>query len=170
MVPKLSGFFQIFSHFPDGFKTVRNCPDLFPFSGSFQNCLELSRSFSLFRTVSKLPGFFQIFFHFPDGFKTLRIFPNHFPFTGQFHNCLDFSRSFPIIWMVLKLSGCDYHIYCILAKEHWIRIIWQCCERQTRTFLGLSRKTDACASSGKFLRVESCYPESFGFLRLCKSA
>ena len=22
-------------------------------------------------------------------------------------------------------------------------------------------------SSGKFLRVESCYPESFGFLRLC---
>ena len=34
-------------------------------------------------------------------------------------------------------------------------------------FLGLSRETVSCTSSGKFLRVESCYPENFGFLCLC---
>ena len=33
-------------------------------------------------------------------------------------------------------------------------------------FLGLSWETVSRTSSGKFLRVESCYPESFGFLRL----
>ena len=33
--------------------------------------------------------------------------------------------------------------------------------------LGLSWETVSRTSSGKFLRVESCYPESFGFLRLC---
>ena len=33
-------------------------------------------------------------------------------------------------------------------------------------FLGLSWETVSCTSSGKFLRVEGCYPESFGFLRL----
>ena len=33
-------------------------------------------------------------------------------------------------------------------------------------FLGLSWETVSRTSSGKFLRVESCYPESFGFLCL----
>ena len=33
-------------------------------------------------------------------------------------------------------------------------------------FLGLSWETVSRTSSGKFLRVESCYLESFGFLRL----
>ena len=34
-------------------------------------------------------------------------------------------------------------------------------------FLGLSWETVSRTSSRKFLRVESCYPESFGFLCLC---
>ena len=34
-------------------------------------------------------------------------------------------------------------------------------------FLGLSWETVSRNSSGKFLRAESSYPESFGFLRLC---
>ena len=33
-------------------------------------------------------------------------------------------------------------------------------------FLGLLWETVSRTSSGKFLRVASCYPESFGFLRL----
>ena len=42
---KLSGFFQIISHFPDGFKTSRIFPDHIPFSGRFQNLPDFSRSF-----------------------------------------------------------------------------------------------------------------------------
>ena len=34
-------------------------------------------------------------------------------------------------------------------------------------FLGLFWETVSRTSSGKFLRVQSCYPESFGFLCLC---
>ena len=34
-------------------------------------------------------------------------------------------------------------------------------------FFSLVVKTVSRTSSGKFLRVESCYPESFGFLCLC---
>ena len=64
--------------------------------------------------VSKLSGFFQIFSHFPDGFKTIR--------------------------------------------KSW---------EANKCFLGLSRETVSRASSGKFLRVKSCYPEIFGFLCLC---
>ena len=37
-------------------------------------------------------------------------------------------------------------------------------------FLGLSWETVSRTSSRKFLRVESCYPESFGFLCLCTMA
>ena len=38
-------------------------------------------------------------------------------------------------------------------------------ERITR-FFDVSREMDPRASSGKFLRVENCYPESFRFLGL----
>ena len=36
-------------------------------------------------------------------------------------------------------------------------------------FLGLLWETVSRTSPGKFLRIESCYPESFGFLRLCSA-
>ena len=102
-VSQLSGFFQIISHFPDGFTTAPIFPDHFPFSGQFHNCPEFSRSFSIFQMVSKLSRFFQIISHFPDSFTTVRIFPDHFPFSGWFQNSPGFSRSFPIFRMVSKL-------------------------------------------------------------------
>ena len=57
---KLSGFFQIISHYPDGFKTIQMFPDHFPFSRKRHNCPDFSTSFPIFRTVSQLSRFFQI--------------------------------------------------------------------------------------------------------------
>ena len=40
---KLSRFFEMISHFPEDFKTVRIFPDDCQFSGRFQNCPDFSR-------------------------------------------------------------------------------------------------------------------------------
>ena len=87
--------------------------------------------------VSELSGFFQMTANFPDDFKTVRIFP--------FFYCI-----------VLYYSSRT-------LNTHSLAMSW---EANTR-FLGLSRETVSRASSGKFLRVKSCYPEIFGFLCLC---
>ena len=66
MVLKLSGFFQIISHFSEGVKTVRIFPDHIPFSWQFQNSLDFSGSFPIFRIVSQPSKISQIISHFPD--------------------------------------------------------------------------------------------------------
>ena len=53
-VSQPSGFFQIISPFLNGVKTVRIFLDHFPFSGRFHNCPDFSRSFPIFQTVLKL--------------------------------------------------------------------------------------------------------------------
>ena len=80
----LSGFFQTISHFLDGFKTIRIFSDHLPFSGQFHNCLDFSRSFPIFQTVSKPSAFFRIISYFPDSVTTVWIFPDHFPFSRRF--------------------------------------------------------------------------------------
>ena len=112
--------------------------------------------------ISKLSGIFQMTANFPDDFKTVRIFPDecqfsgwfqncpNFPddckFSGLFQNCPDFSRWLPRTFPTYSLA-----------------MLWEARVR----FLGLSWETVSRTLSGKFLRVESCYPESLGVLRLC---
>ena len=62
---KQSGFFQMISNFPDGFKTVRIFPDVCQFSGRFQNCPDFSRWLPIFQV------FFQ---NCPDFSRWLPIF------------------------------------------------------------------------------------------------
>ena len=120
----------------------------------FQNDPDFSRWYPIFQIISKLSGFFQMIVNFPDGFKNVRIFPDHSQFSGRFQNCPDFSGSLPIFRTVSKLSWFFQMIvnfafyclalhclalhciilYCILAIEHWICVLWQCCERQSRPF------------------------------------
>ena len=113
--------------------------DHFPFSGEFNNCPDFSIAFPLFGTASKLSEFFYIISHFPDGFKTTRI-------------------SLQCIVLHCIVLHCVV-LYCIKAQEHWISILWQCRERQTRVF---------CREKWFWenLRKKSSYPESFGSLRL----
>ena len=91
--------------------------------------------------------------NFPDGFKTVQIFPDHFPFSGWFQNHPDFRIALHCIVLHCVV------LYCIKAQEHWISILWQCRERQTRVF---------CREKWFWenLRKKSSYPESFGSLRL----
>ena len=49
-----------------------------------------------------------------------------------------------------------------------IYLLFICRERGLRVFLTCRGKVDSRASSGKFLRLNSRYPESFRFLCLCK--
>ena len=90
--------------------------------------------------VFKLSGRFS---NCPDGFQTVRTV---FKLSGRFSNCPD---GFQTVRMVLKQS----------VKNRK--------ERLLRTFLTCRGKADPRASSGKFLRVSSCYPECFRFLCLC---
>ena len=92
MVSKLSGFFQIISHFPEGLKSIWIFLDHFPFSGQCHNGTDFFRLFPIYRTVSKLSRFFQIIANFLDGFKAVRIFPDHGRFSRGFQNCLEVSR------------------------------------------------------------------------------
>ena len=55
----------------------------------------------------------------------------------------------------------------VSCRERVMRFFYMLRERITR-FFDVSRKMDPRALSGKFLRVKSCYPESFRFLGLCK--
>ena len=96
------------------------------------------------------------------------MFPEHFPFSGWFQNCPNFSRSFLIFRTVSKLSGFYHHIYYIIASSrtlntHSLAMSWEA----STHFLGLSPEAVSRASSRKFLRVKSCYLDSFGFLCLC---
>ena len=90
--------------------------------------------------ITKLSRSFQIISHFPDSFETVRIFPDHFPFSRRFQICA--------FWRTLNM--------------HSLAMSW---EANTR-FLCLLLETVSRALFGKFLCVKSCYPESFGFLRL----
>ena len=54
----------------------------------------------------------------------------------------------------------------VSCRERVMRFFDMSRERITR-FFELSREMDPRTSSGKFLRVKSCYPESFRFLGLC---
>ena len=145
------------SHFPDSVKNVRTFPDHLPFSGQCHNLPDFSRSFPIFRTVSKLSGLFKIISHFTEGFKTIRI---------ALH-CICICIAFYCLALCCISLYCQ--LYCIVLyyisrtfNTHSLAMSW---EANTR-FLGLSRETVSRASSGIFLREKSCYPESFGFLRL----
>ena len=117
---------------------VQIFPDHFLFSRWFQNDPDFSGS------------------QFPDRVTTIQISPDNFLISGQFHNCPDFPTSYPIFRTVSKpllciLLSCIFLscialycillsamrcivLYCIIVQEHWIRILWQCRESQSRAF------------------------------------
>ena len=184
ILSKRSGFFWMISNFHDSFKTLRIFPDDCQFSGWFQNCPDFSRWLPIFRIISKLSGFFQMTANFPNYFKTVRIFtddcqfsgwvqncsdfPDDCQFAGLFQNCPEFPRWLPIyfpnnfktvrIFQMTGVGGRGARTFI----THSLAMSWEA----KVPFLGLSWETDSRTLSGKFLRVESCYPESFGFLCL----
>ena len=153
MVSKLSGFFPDDCQFSGWFQNCPDFPDYCKFSGLFQNC--------------------------PD-------FPVYCKFAGWFQNCLNISRwlknlsdSFKTVWKLtddLKFSTgkfpdnfklffhCfgDAQIFDFYLIMHFAALSWGAITR----FFGFLRETLTHASSGKFLHVESCYLESFGFFCL----
>ena len=138
--------------FSDDFKTVR----IFQMTANFLNYFKTVRIFpdncqfpDDFKTVQNL----QMTANFPDYFKTVRIFRYDYQISSWFQNCPDFSRWLPIFRIISKLSG-------------FLQMIAHFPDDFKTRFLVLSWETVSRTSSGKFLRVKSCYPESFGFLRL----
>ena len=76
---------------------------------------------------------------------------------------------FPYIHIdkIFQFLGGSLRIYLYISPRklitHSLAMSWEAKAR----FLGLSWEMVSRTSSGEFLRVESCYPESFVFLRLC---
>ena len=95
--------------------------------------------------------------NFLDDSKTVRIFPDNCQFSGWFQKCPDFPDADGKGW-----EGGGARTFIV----HSLSMSWKAKAR----FLGLSRETVSRTSSGKFLHVESCYPESFGVLCLWDSA
>ena len=158
--------FQMTANFPDYFKTVRIFPDDCQFSGQ----INVNPQCTNFRGegVPKIPlikiaqntdisGPKTPFSHFSAIFG---------PFYGLLRPILNL---FYIQTPFLALLGeiCRLSINGVGGPRtfitHSLAMSWEAKAR----FLGLSWETVSRTSSGKFLRVESCYPESFGFLRLC---
>ena len=119
----------------------------------FQNCLDISKLFQIFRTDTKLSEYFQM---------TKKSF-------RQFQNCLKTYRwpqtssgKFPDNFKLFFHCFGDAQIFDFYLIMHFAALSWGAITR----FFGFLRETLTHASSGKFLHVESCYPESFGFFCL----
>jgi len=113
-----------------------------------------SRWLPIFRIISKLSRFFQMTANFPDDFKTVRIFqmianfpdylktvrifPDDCQFSGWFQNHPDFQ------------DDCQFSV---LTKKPF---------KLSQYF-----QIQNDPSFSRWFPVESCYPESFGFLCLC---
>ena len=78
---------------------------------------------------------------FPDGFKTVQIF--------------QLTANFPDYFKIVRIFRKDIHY------DFFGNVV-----RGEIALFRLVVRNGSRTSSGKFLRVESCYPENFGFLRL----
>ena len=110
----------------------------------FKNCPD---SFKTVRTVSKLSGQFQ---NCPDGFRTVRMVSK---LSGRFQNCPDGFKT------VRAVSN--------IELREALTFIFGMSRAVFTRFFDMTWDVYARASSGKFLRVKSCYPENFRFLGLC---
>ena len=113
-----SDFFWIIFHRPDNFKTVQIFQDHFPFSEQLYNCPDFSRPFPIFRTVSK-----------PSGLPCIVLSCIVLSYILLSCILLSFILLSWILmsWIVLYCIVFYYILlYCIIAQEHWKRIIWQC--------------------------------------------
>ena len=93
-----SGQIGICPDYLKNFQPVLKLSKYFP----FRNCLDFSRWFPIFRTVSKLSRFFQTIANFLNCFKAIRNFSYDIPFSRRFQNCPDFSRLLPILRLISK--------------------------------------------------------------------
>ena len=142
MVSILSGRFQ---YSPDGFNTVRTVSIL---SRRFQYCPD---SFNTVRTVSIQSGRFP---YCPDGFNTVWTV-----------SLLNFKVNDEHCIYALSIYAFACHIIFNTCGQRRSRRFYMSRERIT-AFLTCHEKVDPRTSSGKKLRVKSCYPESFRFLCL----
>ena len=172
-----SGHFRLFVRNFSNFNSVQTVSIL---SGQFQNGPD---GFNTVRTVSILSGHLQ---YCPDGFNTVRTASI---LSGQFRYCPDVSNTvrtasilsgwfqycpdgLNAVWIVSvlsilsKLSGKFYYPLLYLARGD-LRAFSYVATGDLRTFY-MSREAYLRASSGRFLRVKSCCPESFRFLCLCR--
>ena len=170
MVSILSEWFLIC---PNGFYSVRTVSIL---SGRFQFCPD---GFNTVRTVSILFGWFQFC---PDSFNSVwmvSILSGRCQIINKWSQC-NVNDVCATCTHYLKLHSMMIHFCAFLCvacednalvscRERVMRFFYMLRERITR-FFDVSRKMDPRALSGKFLRVKSCYPESFRFLGLCTNA
>ena len=108
-----------------------------------------------------LSGFVQIIANFRTVLKTVRIFPDDLPFSGRFLPLIQL-LSRKLFRAPLKLK---YILY--LSTRTLIMYSLAMSWEVNAPILGLLWETVCALRPEIFLRVESCYPESFWFLCHC---